>query len=266
MEFDKSKVYTALNANELEEGDVVFAADTLSELKQTTATGEIFRIRDESTMYRFDLYNCGGIFTLAYLIAKHDDPYKEFKKAQAEGKEVWHLLDGEWYSNTEYGEWPFDDAVSNYSLTKHADEYCCFLDEGPRGFVFGPESQFKDKVVFAKFQTDWEANEWCTKHQKFTEVAKAWLNGKTIEFRSPATVIEKWIKIAQPSWNINTEYRVAPEEVSWEDFKLFDKVECRGFKQFVSGINPISPQYHIQLSVSGWLEDGELKYIKELED
>jgi len=129
MEFDKSKVYTALNADELEPGDVVFVADTLAELKQTHTAWTIERILDESIQYRFSLELNSELnvspftdmprFELAYLIAKHDDPYKEFKKAQAEGKEVWFSdIDGNWKSNKDIGNLTFSCSPENYSLTK----------------------------------------------------------------------------------------------------------------------------------------------------
>lgn len=91
MEFDKSKVYTALNADELEIGDVVIAADTLYDIKQYVQKGkhvcEITSIESSDNTYRFEAIDT--VYALAYLIAKRNDPYKEFKKAQAEGKEVW---------------------------------------------------------------------------------------------------------------------------------------------------------------------------------
>lgn len=71
MEFDKSKVYTALNADELKVGSRVILADSLDDLKTYVDEGNMFietleNIRDESWISRFssdDVY-----YHLAYLV------------------------------------------------------------------------------------------------------------------------------------------------------------------------------------------------------
>lgn len=69
MEFDKSRVYTAANADELKEGSKVCVADNLSELKSRLYRGKtatLSKIQSEDCLYRFCVENCN--FALAYLI------------------------------------------------------------------------------------------------------------------------------------------------------------------------------------------------------
>ena len=75
MEFDKSRVYTVLNADELQIGSKVILGNTLSELKEAVevekeeAIQKLAIIHGEDIMLRFtgDKYHSG--YTLAYLIA-----------------------------------------------------------------------------------------------------------------------------------------------------------------------------------------------------
>ena len=74
MTFDKSKVYTALNADELQIGSKVILGDALSELKEAVETENEWAmqhlaiIHGEDMMFRFtgDKYHSGH--TLAYLV------------------------------------------------------------------------------------------------------------------------------------------------------------------------------------------------------
>ena len=74
MKFDKSRVYTAVNADELEIGSKVILGNTLSELKEAVevekeeAIQTLAIIHGEDIMLRFtgDKYHSG--YTLAYLI------------------------------------------------------------------------------------------------------------------------------------------------------------------------------------------------------
>ena len=177
MKFDKSKVYTILNADTLEVGDIVFVADTVSLLKkfEPEFITTISQILSEENTYRF-VDTKDDYWALAYLIAKHNDPYKELKKAQAEGKEVLHRdSSGNWESCKTKGRgWYFDEPIKDYSLVK-------------------------------------------------------------------------------------------PEEVSWKDFKLGDKVKYEDICQIVGAINPEDDTtLHVWLSLSGWCKDSNLWEIEKL--
>ena len=86
MEFDKSKVYTALNADELEVGSKVIVSDSLQGLKDRFskfASDEdhailIGSILPETEMHRFKTAK-GNVYPLAYLISPPEKPkYKPF--------------------------------------------------------------------------------------------------------------------------------------------------------------------------------------------
>lgn len=76
MEFDKSKVYTAVNADELKIGCRVFVADNLGKLKQlvsdNTETEILSKIQDESRAHRFVVVQGEYIlsYALAYLVSE----------------------------------------------------------------------------------------------------------------------------------------------------------------------------------------------------
>lgn len=91
MEFDKSRVYTALNADELKVGSKCIFADDLGELKRLVSIEDtpqvLIKIKKESYKYRFERVeadNMGDtLFALAYLIEPPDAPkYKPFKSVE----------------------------------------------------------------------------------------------------------------------------------------------------------------------------------------
>lgn len=73
MEFDKSRVYTALNADELKVGAKVVCANSIKALKQKVAenaTTEIKEIKEDCYENRFSAYLDDELFNyaLAYLV------------------------------------------------------------------------------------------------------------------------------------------------------------------------------------------------------
>ena len=76
MEFDKSRVYTSLNADELKVGSQVFVANSLEMLRRYVAESEItyrlYNIQDEENPYRFMLSN-GSCYNLAYLVSEPEE-------------------------------------------------------------------------------------------------------------------------------------------------------------------------------------------------
>lgn len=86
MEFDKSKVYTALNAGELKVGSKCIFADTVKGLKCRIDDGRAMAILtcigDESSVSRF-VANGATLFNLAYLIEPPVKPkYKPFESVE----------------------------------------------------------------------------------------------------------------------------------------------------------------------------------------
>ena len=95
MEFDKSRVYTAVNADELQIGSKVILGNTLSELKEAVevekeeAIQNLAIIHGEDIMLRFtgDKYHSG--YTLAYLIEPPAKPkYKPFESVEKAMKAI----------------------------------------------------------------------------------------------------------------------------------------------------------------------------------
>ncbi len=87
MEFDKSKVYTALNADEVKVGSKGYFADNLSALKRvveqedTSAYGKLDKIYDDSCSYRFLQMEELQDYALFYLVEEAKEktirPYKD---------------------------------------------------------------------------------------------------------------------------------------------------------------------------------------------
>lgn len=75
MEFDKSRVYTALNADELKVGSQVIVGDSILELKNKLKYGGCIRtlgeISGEDKVGRFRIY--GDAYALAYLISEPEE-------------------------------------------------------------------------------------------------------------------------------------------------------------------------------------------------
>ena len=78
MEFDKAKVYTALNADELKVGSKVICAPSVFDLKERVDKGEeiteVHQILDESAAKRIEVYFGDSYlrYSLAYLISEPD--------------------------------------------------------------------------------------------------------------------------------------------------------------------------------------------------
>ena len=102
MEFDNSRVYTALNADELAVGSTVFYADRIADLKDHVANdhhtgvvlenaGVLEKVLDESCVHRFLVHGCE--WALAYLIEEPKKPRRmtnyELAKWLAQGNGQW---------------------------------------------------------------------------------------------------------------------------------------------------------------------------------
>lgn len=91
MEFDKSRVYTAVNADELPIGSKCVFTDDLRELRRLVsieATSQVLiAIKGESYKYRFEQAKADcmrdSLFALAYLIEPPAEPkYKPFESVE----------------------------------------------------------------------------------------------------------------------------------------------------------------------------------------
>lgn len=93
MEFDISRVYTAVNAEELHEGDRVYVADSLGSLKLRVKGGDeafcgiITSIGPEYDEYRFNMVS--SFYALAYLVERAPEKkWRPFKDID-ELKDAW---------------------------------------------------------------------------------------------------------------------------------------------------------------------------------
>ena len=77
MEFDKSKVYTALNADELKVGSTVVVANDLSSLKTKVQSGSysatLLKIWGTSSTNRFEVTSMNDRYNLCYLISEPEE-------------------------------------------------------------------------------------------------------------------------------------------------------------------------------------------------
>jgi len=262
MKFDKSKIYTAVNADELDKDDVVFVADTVVDLKNEVVnkanTCCIRDVESPSKLYRFCIDDDNNLYyALAYLIAKHDDPYKEFKKAQAEGKEVWYKdMNGRWNRAMDCR---FIYSVDRYSLIEPTKQYKVFLYNGR--FVFTYTEVPGNTHVYYTSTDEREASNWCTAHNIFADVAKAWEDGKQVQVKQ---VNGSWEYIEQPQWNTTHEYRVKPASIKWTDLKIGDVLQQGSFSAMVTSIErKPSVRHHIAMN-GAWYSDEELTYWEKV--
>lgn len=123
MEFDKSKVYTGLNADELKIGSKVIVADTIDDLKQCVEhdyeTGIITDIMPGYYSDRFNIENRN--YNLAYLISEPKLKWTDLKIGDVvccgrkscmitcidtDDDTRFHIcFNDEWYSDGELEEW-----------------------------------------------------------------------------------------------------------------------------------------------------------------
>lgn len=100
MEFDKSKVYTTVNADEVKVGSKGYFADTLSELKNCMSNGRNYRkiknIANEYNSFRF-LDNEDHVWGLFYLVEEPEEseeyrPYENAEEMIEDFKERFKVL------------------------------------------------------------------------------------------------------------------------------------------------------------------------------
>ena len=84
MEFDKSRVYTAVNADELPIGSKCVFADTIQGLKERKYIDTLIGIADERRVCRFaSEHGSDWKYALAYLIEPPAEPkYKPFESVE----------------------------------------------------------------------------------------------------------------------------------------------------------------------------------------
>lgn len=146
MEFDKSRVYTAVNADELAIGSTCIFADTIQDLREKVQGGfragdcaeDYFRhlaeIYDDDTIERFVANDCTYIY--AYLIEPPAEPkYKPFENVEEAMKAI-----------KAHGGWIKYNVSANYSLvieygggSVHTKEKCIYMQDLFDDYVFADD-------------------------------------------------------------------------------------------------------------------------------
>lgn len=182
MTFDKSKVYTSLNAEELEIGSEVILANDLDTLKYEveanswpTYVKRLDSVMGTSSTNRFK--SGDQHYNLAYLVRK---------VAKEEEQWIAYLARNN---------------ISCYLTACREDRWeSVQKDYGAKTKLFiGSES---------------EVEEWYKARQKFAKVIKAWEDGKPIQVRVSGK--GEWTDcVVTPEWSCECEYRVKPKEEKW---------------------------------------------------
>lgn len=223
MEFDKSKVYTALNAEELEIGSKVAFADSLSDLKWDVRdeTFDILEaVRGEDKSERF--VREGGIaFSLCYLVSKP--------------------------------EYDYDWIVYLSRRKKNPEEYYLTVC---RSDVW--EQVQKDYGAKAKLfvGTNDECDKWYVSRRHFADVIAAWEDGKVIQYNSG----NGWEDCCdnKPAWDVTSQYRIKPEGLKWTDLKIGDIVKSGTITAMVNAIDT-EGGWNSHICLANWISDAKLE-------
>lgn len=243
MTFDKSKVYTALNAEELEVGSEVIVAYDLDSLKYRveanswpTYVKNLDEVLGPDHIRRFKLTD-GRAYHLAYVVRTVDE-------AESEEEEKWIVY------------------IARYRIES---VLCCCAES-----CWGIAKKFDGAKTKLFVGSEGEAKEWCNSRQKFTETIKGWEDGKTIQVYN--TFENKWVSLVEtPRWYDDCEYRIKLDDLIWTDLKVGDILVTNAndgweLKKMVVGIHS-SPktQLHICIGDAGWIHDDELKEWRKAE-
>ena len=186
MEFDKSKVYTALNADELKVGDKCIFANNLDSLKCKVEEGTdirpIIRILNDSYERRFKT-EVRGEYPFAYFISEPE-------------KKKWIV-----YLCRTKGVKPYLTACESSRWESAKERYGA-----------------KTKLFVG---TEDEATNWYVPRRKFADVIAAWEDGEKVQL----LYNHNWISANDtPEWSPNYEYRIKPKCLKWNDLKVGDVI------------------------------------------
>lgn len=144
MKFDKSRVYTAVNADELKVGSKCLFADTLAELRALVqecegySKSELREIREDDEVYRL-VDKVGHTSALAYLLLSPDEPkYKPFESVDKAREAI-----------NKHGGWVSHRDCKNYFFITG---YLPHLNEGIGiciGLVWHTLQELYDNFIFA---------------------------------------------------------------------------------------------------------------------
>ena len=231
MEFQKERVFTALNADELKVGSKVICANTLDSLRRKVneerEITEVREIVDESNERRFRT-TFSGLWPLVYFISEPEEK----------------------------------DWIAYLCRRKGVKPYltCCRSDCWEE-----VQKDFGAKTKLFE-GTEKEANDWYEARKQFADVIAVWEDGKIIQYNSG----HGWEDCCnnRPAWDVTSEYRIKPEPLKWTDLKIGDIIRSKfedGYRfAMVIIIDTYPTMKHIGLG-DEWLTDKELEKWEKVE-
>lgn len=235
MEFQKERVFTALNADELKIGSKVICANTLDSLRRKVneceQITEVKEILEEDNERRFRT-TFSGLWPLVYLVSKPEEK----------------------------------DWIAYLCRRKGVKPYltCCRSDCWEE-----VQKDFGAKTKLFE-GTEKEANDWYEARKRFADVIAAWEDGKIIQFN----LEHSWKDCCnnRPAWDVTSEYRIKPEPLKWTDLKIGDIVHEKNGTQtrMVTVIDtssePDAERDVCHICLGGWwVSDEELEDWKKVE-
>ena len=229
MEFDKSKVYTALNADELKVGDKCIFANNLDSLKCKVEEGTdirpIIQILNDSYERRFKT-EVRGEYPFAYFISEPEETWIAYVCRRV--------------------------CKEPYLTSCRSDRWESVKEE------YGAKTKLFEG-------TEDEVETWYTSRKNFTDVIAAWEDGETIQLLEDSAV--NWIDVVKPKWLVNTQYRVKPKGLKWTDLKIGDIIQNKSstLTMMIVGIDYREESTtHINVG-EAWLDDDDLEYWEKVE-
>lgn len=227
MEFDRSKVYTALNADELKIGSEVLVDNCISTLKNQVADYKdsdaktLIRICSENSLDgRFETIT--NIYHFAYLISEPKD---------------WTV----------------------YICRMNPDNYYLSACRSDAWEEVQKDYGAKTKLFEG---TEDEVDKWYIPRKHLINVIAAWEDGKTIQFFDDS--IGDWADVGEPKWSIDTQYRIKPEGLKWTDLKIGDIIRYNNLMTMVTAIDD-SPSTMSHIYGYDWISDDELEDYEKVE-
>lgn len=232
MEFDKSRVYTALNADELKIGSKCIFANNIGSLKCKVEEGTdirpIVQILNDAYERRFKT-DVRGEYPFAYLVSEPELNWIVYI-CRREGRE----------------------GVEPYITSCRSDKWESVKEK------YGAKTKLFEG-------TDDECEEWYTSRKHLDDVIAAWEDGKTIQCFMTNT--ETWEDLKQPSFQPELKYRIKPESLKWTDLKVGDVIQNKKHthSMMVIGIDHREEaKSHIYDGLC-WLDDNDLEYWEKVE-
>ena len=234
MEFDKSRVYIALNADELKVGSKVIVANSIGNLKELV---------EQNMAELSDLTRINNVYSAKRFIVNEDTDRAEdfaFVYLISEPEEKNWIV----YINR-------PECIKPYLTACREDKW-----ESVKEYDGAKTKLFEG--------TEEECEKWYTSRDHLTDVIAAWEDGKIIQYNSR----NGWKDCCdnRPVWDTASEFRIKPE-LKWTDLKIGDVIQnkCYAHCYMVIGIDMREEsRTHIYNGVT-WLDNDDLENWEKVE-